>query len=304
MSQSCKIIGNTVRIALTGGRRRDTIREKGRETSLRRSARKRGSMICRNCGAQIAEGSLFCRKCGTSVTAAEEQKPEQNVFQDLKPSGRKRRTVKQQNALRQQPKREIHAGSAQTDPVGQENADKQRHRSLNKRGRFLLIGAAVLLLAVFVIVIVAVTSCKKPERFTSPEAVKDAVVSALERGNGKRLSELAKLSEPVLGRHPETYGDGDTPEAVMRGYYDRMAGDLKNRLTEQYGKNYRLESATETRIITGTEIFEPNRALDLDAAQYAEITGTLTVEGETVANIRIVAAEQGGEWKLLVVYIY
>ena len=240
-------------------------------------------MICRNCGAEITEGSLFCRKCGTSVPAAEEPAPEQNIFQDLKPLRRNLKT--------------------NTEPAEEGNTDKRRFPRLSRRV-LLLIGAGALLLVVLAVVIIAAVSCKKPERFTSPETVKDAVVSALERGDGKRLSELAKISEPVLGKHPETFGDGDTPEAVMRGYYDRMADGLQNRLTERYGRDFRLESATETRIITGTEIFEPNRALGIEAAQYAEMTGMLSVDGETVASIRIVAAELDGEWKLAVVYVY
>ena len=44
--------------------------------------------------------------------------------------------------------------------------------------------------------------------------------------------------------------------------------------------------------------------LGLEATQYAEITGPLTVNGEQVKNIHIVAVELNGEWKPLVVYLY
>lgn len=259
-------------------------------------------MYCRNCGAKIGEGALFCRKCGTAVTA-EEQKPEQNVFEDLKPARRKpKRDVPQADPPQETDLSEEAEIPERTEA---ENAENRPAGTYKKRRLLLIVGACALLLAVVLAaVIIPIAACGKPERFTSPEAVRDAAVSALEQGDGKRLSELAQLSEQTLGRHPEVFGDGETPKAVMRGYYDRLAGDLRTRLSERYGRDFRLESATETHIEYGTEIFEPNRALEIDAAQYAEITGTLTVGGETVANIRIVAAELDGEWKLIVVYVY
>lgn len=272
-------------------------------------------MYCRNCGAKLEDGALFCRKCGTSVLA-EGEKPsaltgrsaakkgsEQSVFLDR---GAEKKKPEKPAAADRPPKRETPAVPADPEPFPEDFPVRKtpKRRRLNKRGRLIVIGAAALLLIVLTVVIVSVTSCKKPERFTSPEAVQNAVIAALEQGDGARLSGMAKVSEPVLGRHPETYGDGSTPEAVMRGYYDRLAGGLFERLSERYGSGFRLEAATETRLVTGTEIFEPNRTLNIEAERYAEITGTLSVNGETVGNIRIVAAELDGEWKLLIVYVW
>lgn len=177
-------------------------------------------------------------------------------------------------------------------------------KTLPRKTRLMLLGgAAALLLIILTIVIVSAVSCGKAQKFNSPDAVKDAVIDALNRGDGERLAALAKISAPFLGKHPETYGEGDTPEAVMRGYYDRTAGDLRTKLVARFGPDYRLEGTIETKLLSGSEIFETNRALGLEAPQYAEMTGPLTVNGETVASLRIVAAELDGEWKLIAAYV-
>ncbi len=177
-------------------------------------------------------------------------------------------------------------------------------KTLPKKTRLMLLGgAAALLLVILTVVIVSVVSCGKAQKFTSPDAVKDAVIDALNRGDGERLAALAKISAPFLGKHPETYGEGDTPEAVMRGYYGRTADDLRTKLVARFGPDYRLEGTIETKLLSGSEIFETNRALGLEAPQYAEMTGPLTVNGETVASLRIVAAELDGEWKLIAAYV-
>ena len=90
----------------------------------------------------------------------------------------------------------------------------------------------------------------------------------------------------------------------MQNYYRTMAKSLKTRLDEQYGKGFRLELPAETTLLTGADTYETNRALGVDAPQYAVIGGTLFVEGNSVGTISMTAAEIDGEWKLLVVYIY
>ena len=155
-----------------------------------------------------------------------------------------------------------------------------------------------------IVVIVCAVSCKKPVKYETPEKLTEAVIESLEKGDGKTLYEMTGLSHKVLGEHTELFGTGDTPEAVMQGYYERLAGDLSAELTAEYGEGCRLEGETETTVVTDTTIFEANRALNLEAEKYAEITGPLSVNGESVANLRIVAVEMDGEWKLLVVYLY
>ena len=276
-------------------------------------------MQCKNCGAKLDEGALFCRKCGTSVPETPAQEEKRSVFLDLKPGKRKAKGKPQNSAAKaKRPERSPDPREPEqpvSDPPEpkQESAPQSKKkralsgltlRKLLKNRRLMLFSGAVLLLIVLIVVIVSAASCQKSKRFTSPEAVESAVCGALERGDGKALAKMAKLAEPALGKHPETFGEGDTPKTVMEGYYDRLADGLRTQLTEQFGRDFRLESETETRILSGTEIFEPNRALDLEATRYAEITGTLTVGGEPVSEIRIVAAELDGEWKLMVVYVY
>ncbi len=226
-------------------------------------------MNCRNCGAPLPPDARFCRRCGTDVPQTPPAAPKKSILK--KPIA----------AVRQWFDKPI----------------------FHNKKALLSIGGSAALLVLLLVLILSIASCA-PKKLKTPEAVADAVIGALEKGDGKALAALANLSEPLTGQHPEVFGEGETPEKVMRGYYDRLAGDLYARLKEQYGKRFTLEGALSTRILTGSDIWEANRSLDLDAAQYAELTGPLTVNGETVANARIVAVELNGEWKLLVVYLY
>ena len=171
----------------------------------------------------------------------------------------------------------------------------------NKAALILLAaGAAVLLLAL--VLILSVVSCSR-NRFRTPEAVTEAVLTALSNGDSDRLCKLSRTSEPFLGQHPEAFAAGDTPHAVMQGYYRALGESVRIRLLERGGNRLGLGEQAETRFVSGSEIFESNRSLDIDATQYAVTSGPLTVDGETVASIQIIAAELDGEWKLIVVYI-
>ena len=292
MSWSCKIIGNTAALPLTRGESRDTIQ------SIKyalHGAKTRLYMKCKNCGATLDEGALFCRKCGTAApkTPETETRSEKgtgvSVWKD-RISG-------------------IFAGikTRFTDAIAWIKgrfSDLKNAQFWKNRRLLMLTGAGAALLLVLIIVIASVASCKKTQKYRTPEALAAAVIEALNEGDGERLFKMAKLSENLLGVHTETFGGGETPEAVMKGYYERLAGDLNTRLTEQYGTEHRLEGQLETTIVADTSIFETNRALDLEAAQYAEISGPLTLNGESVTNVHIVAVELDGEWKLLVVYLY
>ena len=90
----------------------------------------------------------------------------------------------------------------------------------------------------------------------------------------------------------------------MLGYYSRLAGGLRRQLVEWYGEEFRLAAELKTELHSGSEISSENSALDLEADQYAVMTGPLTADGNIVSDIRIVAAKTGSEWKLLVVYLY
>ena len=247
-------------------------------------------MKCKNCGATLDEGALFCRKCGTAVPEAPAPK-------------RSARTTAKDRIVG------FFTGvrdwcSAAIAKVG-ERISKLKDSGLLKKRRFLMMcGAALLLLIVLIVVIASAASCGKAKRYRTPDELTAAVVEALNAGDGKTLYEMSKLSEKALGVHTEIFGAGDSPETVMQRYYTRLAGDLEATLTERYGGEYRLEGQPETVIVNDTSIFETNRTLGLEAAQYAEITGPLSVNGEQVTNIRIVAVELDGEWKLIVVYLY
>ncbi len=237
---------------------------------------------CRVCGAELDEGALFCRTCG-AATSPEPEHADESVPEP--------------------------AAEFVPEPVEHEPKKHAAHRKrfrLPKLNRRLLaaIGIAALLLAVLVTVIVCAVSCGGKDGFQTPDELKDAVIAALEKGDGDRLQALAKTSEPILGQHPEEFGEGKTPNAVMQNYYRTMAKSLKTRLDEQYGKGFRLELPAETTLLTGADTYETNRALGVDAPQYAVIGGTLFVEGNSVGTISMTAAEVDGEWKLLVVYIY
>ena len=255
-------------------------------------------MKCRNCGATLDEGALFCRKCGTSVPR--------------EPEGKTTRTHTERKTglsgfLRRIPEVLKGIGGFFSDAAAwvrdRFNAVKDSKFFKNRR-LLMMTGIGAALLVILIIVIASAASCKKPDRYKTPEELSTAVLDALDTGDGGKLYEMSRLSETVLGAHPETFGEGDTPAAVMQGYYERLAGDLRTTLSERYGEEYRLAGQLETTIVSDTSIFEANRALDLSAEQYAEISGPLTVNGEFVKNIRIVAVELDGEWKLLVVYLY
>lgn len=175
---------------------------------------------------------------------------------------------------------------------------------LKNKKLLMMLGAGALLLIVLAVVIVCASSCRKTERFESPDDVAQAVLTSLKKGDGKALADMAQLSAPLLGTHPEVFGEGGTPQAVMKGYYTRLAEGLQKTLTDRYGKDWRLDASLSTERVTDTSIFETNRALDIEASQFAVVSGPLTVDGEPVGTIRIVAAELDGEWRLLVVYIY
>ena len=175
-------------------------------------------------------------------------------------------------------------------------------RLKGNRPALILFGAGLLVLVLALVLILSAVSCSR-SRFRTPEAVTEAVLTALSKGDGERLSKLAKTSEPFLGLHPETFGTGDTPHAVMRGYYRALADSMRVNLIGRGGKRFTLGEPAETRFVSGTEIFEPNRTLGIDATQYAVTSGPLTVDGEATASIQIIAAELDGEWKLIVVYV-
>lgn len=223
-------------------------------------------MNCKNCGAPLDEGAQFCRKCGTSVDPI--------------------------------PEREAH-------PVKKDPASffaNMRSKLTGNRMLLYPIAGGILLLTIALILVVSVVSCSH-KAMKTPEDVADAVVSALQKGDGDALASLAKTSAPFLGRHTEQFGEGDSPEAVMKAYYRRLTDDLRTRLSETYGKDFLLEAQLEAELSSGTAVFEPNRALKIDAEQYAVLSGPLSVSGNTVGMLQIVAAQMDGEWKLLVVYV-
>lgn len=254
-------------------------------------------MKCRNCGATLDEGALYCRKCGTSVAPLPETKPK-------RATGKKRAN----NGWLARIAAWIEGIAAWCSDAFMRIKDwfagLKRSKFFKNRRLLMLTGVGAALLLVLIIVIASAASCGKAKKYRTPEETAAAVIEALEAGDGKTLCELTKLSENVLGKHPETFGAGDSPEAVMQGYYERLAGDLYTSLSAQYGKGFKLSGQLETTIVTDTSIFETNRALGLEAAQYAEIAGPLSVDGATVTNIHIVAVELNGEWKPLVVYLY
>ena len=249
-------------------------------------------MKCRNCGATLDEGALFCRKCGTSVPVQSEPKQKRTA----KKTGTSAPADRLSGIIQA-----IGGFFSGVAAWVKDRFDAVKASGLFKNRRLLMMtGIGAALIVVLIIVIACAASCKKRDRFKTPEALAAAVIETLEKGDGERLREMNRLSETVLGAHPETFGEGDTPEAVMKGYYARLADEISAALS----KDDRLEGQLETKIVTDTSIFETNRALDLSATQYAEITGPLSVNGEFVKNIRIVAVELDGKWRPLVVYLY
>ncbi|MBR4905431.1 MAG: zinc ribbon domain-containing protein [Clostridia bacterium] len=253
-------------------------------------------MKCKNCGATLDEGALFCRRCGTSVPKVPEPEPKQKakktVFSGIwdRVSGWFGRVGKWFSGTYAMIRNRL-AGLKTAKPA-------------QKRRFLLLAGTFAALLVILIVVIACAVSCKKPVKYETPEKLTEAVIETLEKGDGEALYSMAGLSHKVLGEHTELFGAGDTPETVMQGYYERLAGDLYAELTAEYGEGYRLEGQTETTVVTDTTIFEANRALNLEAEKYAEITGPLYVGDAFVKNLRIVAVELDGAWKLLAVYLY
>ena len=162
-------------------------------------------------------------------------------------------------------------------------------------------GAAALLL---LILILCLTTCGGTKTgFRSADEAFSAAVEALEAGDGERLYRMTETSAAFLGTHPETFGEGDSPEAVMKDYYKRLANNFAA-LRKTYGTDGAVESRFETETLTGSAIFEANRALGVDAEEYAAAKGPLTINGETVGSVYLVAAKLDGEWKLIVLYLY
>ena len=224
-------------------------------------------MHCKNCGAPLDEGAQFCRKCGAGV----DETPEKETL---------------------------------SFPKQLASFFQNLWSKLTGSPKLLYpIAGGVLLLTIALVLILSIASCSH-KALKTPEDVADAVVSALQDGDGDALASLAKISAPFLGRHTEQFGEGDSPEAVMKQYYRTLADGLYDRLRETYGKGFLLEAQLEAEISSGTAVFEPNRALNIEAEQYAVLSGPLTVSGNAVGTLRLIAAQLNGEWKLLVVYVY
>ena len=162
--------------------------------------------------------------------------------------------------------------------------------------------AAVALLVLILILILSIASCR-PKKLRSADEVADAVIAALETGDGKALAKLASLSEPLTGQHPEIFGEGDTPHEVMQNYYRTLADERYAQWKAAYGKGFTLVPQLETAVYSGTDVFEINRALDIDAERYAVLSGTLSVGDAFAANISMTVVEWQGEWRLLVLYL-
>ncbi len=175
---------------------------------------------------------------------------------------------------------------------------------LLKNRRLLLIAACAALAILLIVVIVCATSCgKRTTRYDTADEVFEAAIDALKRGDGEQLYAMTTLSETILGEHPETFGEGDSPAAVMKGYYRRLAGDFRTQMTERFGKDAALVPQLTETTHTGAEIYETNRALGLEAEEYVSADGILSVNGETAAELYLVAVKLDRGWKLLVLYL-
>lgn len=225
-------------------------------------------MNCRNCGAPLDPGARFCRKCGTDVPQTPPQPPKAAFLSKL----------------------------------------KERFLALLQNKRLLAVVGGALALVLIVILIVSIASCapKKPQ---SPEDVTNAVLRALEDGDGDALCKMAALSEEVCGAHPELFGEGKDAHAVMQTYYRTLASEHYAQWKEAYGKRFTLAAQTETELFSLTPLYsdsalyEINRALNIDASQYAVVSGTLTVDGNAVGSISLTAVEWDGQWQLLILYL-
>ncbi len=225
-------------------------------------------MYCRNCGAPLPPDARFCRKCGTDVPAAPVVVPKRSF-----------------------PKKAIAAVKKWFD----------RPIFHNKRALLSICGGAALLVLILILIL-SIASCR-PKKLRSADEVADAVIAALETGDGKALAKLASLSEPLTGQHPEIFGEGDTPHEVMQNYYRTLADERYAQWKAAYGKGFTLVPQLETAVYSGTDVFEINRALDIDAERYAVLSGTLSVGDAFAANISMTVVEWQGEWRLLVLYL-
>ncbi|MBR0507540.1 MAG: zinc ribbon domain-containing protein [Clostridia bacterium] len=174
---------------------------------------------------------------------------------------------------------------------------------LKNRRLLTIIGGCAAVLLLLILILCLATCGKAKTGFSTADEAFDAALDALKAGDGERLSDLTKTSEAFLGAHPETFGEGDSPEAVMKGYYKRLANDFAA-VRKTYGTDAAVEAQLETETLTGSAIFEANRALNVDAEEYATAKGSLTINGETVKDVYLAAAKLDGEWKLIVVYFY
>lgn len=255
-------------------------------------------MKCKNCGAPLDEGALFCRRCGTAAPKAPEATPKRivkkknNVLSGI--TGRITEYAERIGKWCSGAFARIRSGFNQLNET----------KLFRNRRLLMLTGAGAALLLVLIIVIVSAASCRKPVKYKTAEELTAAVIDALDTGDSEQLYRMSALSRKVLGEHTEIFGEGDTPEAVMQGYYGRMTDTVKAKRAAIEEVDGALTGQLETTVITDASIFETNRALGLDAAQYAEITGPLLEDDAFVTNVRIVAVELNGEWKLLVVYLY
>ena len=233
-------------------------------------------MYCKNCGAPIVPGARFCKKCGTDVPATPTVPPRASILSKMTAALKKTAA-----ALKKQFDRPIF-----------------RNRKL-----LLVIGCGVAAAVLVLILILSIVSCR-PKKPQSPDEVLAAVLQALENGDGDTLCGMASLSEPVCGAHPEVFGEGKSPHAIMKAYYRDLAASHCAQWKDAFGKGFALSAQTETEYYTDTSVFEINRALEIDAAQYAVLKGPLLVNGTPVGTISVAAVEWNGAWQLLVVYLY
>jgi len=196
-------------------------------------------------------------------------------------------------------------------PTATETKPKQRAWNLpdlsglwKNRRLFTWIGVGAAAVLVLVLILCLTTCGGKKTGFQTPDEVFDAAIEALVNGDGDRLYEMTKTSEAFLGAHPETFGAGDSPTAVMKAYYADLAGAFRSELTETYGTGFELVPQIQTETLSGSAIFEANRALGIEAEEYATGSGSLSVNGAPVKDVYLVAAKLGGEWRLIVVYLY
>ena len=232
-------------------------------------------MNCRNCGAPLDPDARFCRKCGTDVPVMPVAVPKQSAFS---------------KAI--------------------ETVKKWFDRPFfHNRRTLLLLGGALLALILVIVLIASVSSCSANRTvFKTPEALVDAAVDALEHGDGDRLLKMAALSEELCGAYPEHFGEGKDAHAVMQGYYTRLADNAYADWKATYGRRFSLEAKTETELLTlstysGSSLYEMNRALEIDATQYAIVTGTLLIDGQPVGKLSLTAVDWDGGWRLLVLYL-